>query len=134
MAFQKERDVSLTVESEEFCSRLAEEIKRSERYEHPFTMLILRPPKTLGKREMVGSPWFDSLVRSLAVRGCDVVAVFEDDSAVAVLLPETGVSGAGALLERLRSAIPDANPGWGYTLLEYPLNREGIESFIDQAA
>jgi PleD family two-component response regulator len=133
MAFQKEGDVSLTVEGDEFRSRLAEEIKRSERYEHPFTVLILRPPRTSGKREMAGSPWFDSLVRSL-VRGCDVVAVFEDEPAVAVLLPETAVSGASALLERLMSIIPDANHEWGYTLLEYPLNREKIENFMDQAA
>ena len=133
MAFEKEEDLSLTVEGDEFRSRLAEEMKRSERYDHPFTVLILRPPNTLGKREMVGSPWFDSLVRSL-VRGCDVVAVFEDEPAVAVLLPETTVSGAGALLERLMSAIPDANHEWEYTLLEYPLNREKIENFMDQAA
>lgn len=133
MAFQKEGDLSLTVEGDEFRSRLAEEIKRSERYDHPFTVLILRPPNTLDKREMVGSPWFDSLVRSL-VRGCDVVAVFEDEPAVAVLLPETAVSGAGALLERLKPAIADANHEWDYTLFQYPLNREKIENFMDRAA
>ena len=133
MAYQQEGDASLTVGGNEFRSRLAEEIERSERYEHPFTVLILRPPKMPAKPEMVGSPWFDSLVGSL-VRGCDVVAVLDDERTLAVLLPETAVSGAGALLERLRSAIPDANHEWEYALLEYPLNREKIVDFMVQAA
>ncbi len=133
MAFQKERDVSPIVEGDEFHSRLAEEIERSDRYDHPFTVLILRSPETSGKGEMVGLAWFDSLVGSL-VRGCDVVAVSKDEPVVAVLLPETTVSGAGALLERLISAIPDADHEWEYTLLEYPLNREKIENFMDKAA
>lgn len=133
MAFQKEWDVSSIVERDEFHSRLAEEIEQSDRYDHPFTVLILRLPDTSAKGEMVGSPWFDSLVSSL-VRGCDVVAVFQDDPAVAVLLPETAVSGAVALLERLISAIPDANHEWEYALLEYPLNREKIERLMDRAA
>jgi hypothetical protein len=133
MTSENEGNVSLTVEGDEFRSRLAEEIKRSERYEHPFTVLVLRPPITSAKEEMVGSPWFDSLVRTL-VRGCDVVAVFEDEPAVAVLLPETAVSGAGALLERLTSAIGDANQEWECTVFEYPLNREKIEDFLGRAA
>ena len=69
MAFERERDVSPIVEGDEFHSRLAAEIERSDRYDHPFTVLILRSPETSGEGEMVGSAWFDSLVSSL-VRGC----------------------------------------------------------------
>jgi hypothetical protein len=133
MVSEKEENVSLTVEADEFRSRLAEEIKRSARYEHPFTVLLLRPPAASAKQAVLGSPWFDSLVRGL-VRGCDVVAVFEDEPAVAVLLPETAVSGASALLERLTSAIGDANQEWECTVFEYPLNREKIEDFLGRAA
>lgn len=127
-------DSSLIVNGEEFRTRLAEEIERSERYEHPFSILVMRPPKTAGERETIkASPWFDSLIRSL-VRGCDVVSVLELGPTIAVLLPETDVSGAGSLLERLIAAIDDKNQEWEYTLFEYPLNQASIEDFLEQAA
>ena len=133
MASRLEEDGSLIVKGDEFRARLAEEIERSQRYEHPFSILVMRPPKTAGKREMLASPWFDSLVRSL-VRGCDVVTVLELGHTIAILLPETDVSGAGSLLERLIAAIDDENQEWEYTLFEYPLNQATIEDFLEQAA
>ena len=134
MAARLEEDGSLIVKGDEFRSRLAEEIERSERYEHPFSILVMRPPETAGKRETIkASPWFQSLVRSL-VRGCDVVAVLELGHTIAVLLPETDVSGAGSLLERLIATIDDSKQEWEYTLFEYPLNQATIEDFLEQAA
>ena len=130
---QREDDRSLIVDGEVFRSRIGEEVSRSKRYEHPFSVLILRPPKSPDVRDVLDSPWFDALVRSL-VRGCDIVAVFEEELAVAVLLPETGVAGAGALLERLRPAIADVSQEWQYAVLEYPGNSDEIEEFMQQAA
>lgn len=130
---QREDDRSLIVDGDEFRSRIAEEVSRSKRYGHPFTVLILRPPKTPDVRDVLDSSWFDSLRRSL-VRGCDLVALFEPERAVAVLLPETGVAGAGALLERLRPAIADVSEEWQYAVLEYPGNSDEIEDFMERAA
>ncbi len=133
MALQREENLPVLVEGEVLVRRLSEEINRSGRYGHTFTILILRPPQAAGKHELLSSDWFGSLAGGL-VRGCDVVAVFENDPAVVMLLPETGVSGAGALLDRIRSVIPDPDHEWQYSLLEFPAHRKKIESFIDQAA
>jgi hypothetical protein len=133
MARKDEENASLGIDGKEFRARLAEEIKRSQRYEHPFAVLLLRPPMASTGQNVLGSPWFDSLICALR-EGCDVVAVFDDGPVVAVLLPETRISGAGALLERLSAAIGDSKSGWQCAVFEYPHNREKIEHFLDRAA
>ncbi len=133
MAHRNKENASLAVDGKEFHARLAEEVKRSRRYEHSFSVLLLRPPMGSTDRDALESPWFDSLICALR-GGCDVVAVFDDGPVVAVLLPETAVAGACALLERLGSAIGDASSEWQCAVFEYPHNREKIESFLAQAA
>lgn len=118
------------VETEAFLKRLAEEISRSDRYEHTFTLLVLLPPA--GDTEPPPASWLESLATDL-IRGCDIVTVFEGQLAIAVLLPETGVAGGNALLERFRAAIGDAEFTWQARLLEYPTNREAITE-LTQAA
>lgn len=133
MALQEQDNLPVLVEDDVFLEYLAEEIERSKRYRHTFTVLLLQPPKVADELKSLTLEWLKSLTRGL-VRGCDVVAIFQSEATVAVLLPETGVSGAGALLDRIRSAVADTSDEWEYTLLEYPTNRRMVESFMDQAA
>ena len=119
------------VEPEEFVARLSEEIARSDRYDHVFTLLVLLPPFVDG-----GTPpasWLEALATGL-IRGCDIVAVFEGRRAIVALLPETGVAGGNALLERFRTAIGDTDCEWQARLLEYPTNREAIAELTAEAA
>jgi hypothetical protein len=122
---------AVLVEAEEFLVRLSEEIARSDRYEHAFTLLVLLPPVVDG--ETPPAAWLESLATGL-IRGCDIVTIFEGQRAIAALLPETGVSGGNALLERFRSAIGDTDCAWQARLLEYPANREAIIELTEEAA
>lgn len=124
-------NLPVIVEADEFLSRMAEEIKRSDRYNHPFTVLILRPPA--GQEDSPIAAWLESLALGL-VRGCDIVSVFEAQNVVAVLLPETGVSGGSALLERFRAVIADSEQEWDFKLLEYPTNQDAFAELTGRAA
>lgn len=119
------------VEAEAFLTRLSEEIARSDRYDHTFTLLVLLPPT--GDKEPPPASWLESLATGL-IRGCDIVTVFEGQRAIAVLLPETGVAGGNVLLERFRAAIGDDEFTWQARLLEYPTNREAITELTEEAA
>jgi len=131
---QDEAREPVIISGEEFTSRVAEEMKRSDRYEHPFTIVVFRPPAgALSEDELTTEGWFRSLAAGL-VRGCDVVSVFEAQGIVAVLLPETGVAGGNALLDRLRGALGDSTHDWNYKLLEYPHNRDTISELTKRAA
>jgi len=119
------------VEADEFLARLSEEIKRSDRYNHPFTVLILRPPA--GQADAPTPSWLESLALGL-VRGCDIISVFEAQGVVAVLLPETGVAGGSALLERFRTVIADSEEEWDFKLVEYPTNQDAFAELTGRAA
>ncbi len=98
----------VSVSGPELLERLADEIVRSDRYGHPFTILTLRPPEHVRK---LSAPSLDVVANGLT-RGCDVVCAVEGEPMVLVLLPETDVLGAAALLERLRDAFGDTESGW----------------------
>ena len=117
------------VSGAELLERLADEIVRSDRYGHPFTILTLRPPEH-GK---LSAPSLDVVANGLT-RGCDVVCTVEGESMVLVLLPETDVPGAAALLERLRDAFGDTESGWDYEILAYPQNKAQLKRLIKDAA
>ncbi len=124
----------LVVGEDEFMTRLADEIVRSDRYEHPFTILTLQPPAGTEDFGDLSSHWLGSPASGLT-RGCDVVAVLEDGPVLIIMLPETGVSGAGSVLERLRSAIAaDTEQAWEFGLFEYPQNKEKLQELLDKAA
>jgi hypothetical protein len=53
---------------------------------------------------------------------------------LAILLPETDVSGGGSLLERLRSVEDDAHQDWLYGLFEYPQNKRQLRDLMKEAA
>ena len=118
------------VSGAELLERLADEIVRSDRYGHPFTILTLRPPEHARKFSAASL----DVVASGLTRGCDVVCILDGDSIVLVLLPETDVPGAAALLERLRTAFGDTESGWDYEILAYPQNKTQLQRLIEVAA
>ena len=118
------------VSGAELLERLADEIVRSDRYGHPFTILTLRPPEHVRK---LSAPSLDVVANGLT-RGCDVVCIVDGESMVLVLLPETDVPGAAVLLERLRAAFGDTESGWDYEILAYPQNKAQLKRLIKDAA
>ncbi len=124
----------LVVGGDEFMARLADEIVRSDRYEHPFAVLTLQPPAGAPDFGDLTSRWLDSSASGLT-RGCDVVAVLDDGPTLIIMLPETDVSGAGSVLERLRSAIAaETEQEWEFGLFEYPQNKAKLDELIGKAA
>ncbi len=118
------------VSGAELLERLADEIVRSDRYGHPFTILTLRPPEHVRK---LSAPSLDVVANGLT-RGCDVVCILDGESMVLILLPETDVPGAAVLLERLRDAFGDTETGWNYEILAYPQNKAQLKHLIKDAA
>ncbi|HXF52287.1 MAG TPA: hypothetical protein VNM43_11470 [Dehalococcoidia bacterium] len=123
----------LLVDAATFVQRVEEEIERSDRYGHPFTMLLLEAPAGLAVGRLETLRRVAAAARSL-VRGCDLVAVFERPGMFAVLLPETTVSGAARVLERFQTQIDDASGTWNVRLAMYPYDRAAIEAFLRKAA
>ena len=120
----------LIVSGGELLERLADEIVRSDRYGHPFTILTLRPPAHVRKLSALS---LDVVAKGLT-RGCDVVCMLDGDPIVLVLLPETDVPGAAALLDRLRTAFGDTESGWDYEILAYPQNKAQLKRLLKDAA
>lgn len=118
------------VSGAELLERLADEMVRSDRYGHPFTMVTLRPTEHMRK---LSTPSLDIVANGLT-RGCDVVCTVDGESMVLVLLPETDVPGAAVLLERLRAAFGDTESGWDYEILAYPQNKAQLKRLINIAA
>lgn len=123
----------LVVGEDEFMARLADEIVRSDRYEHPFAILTLQPPAGAEDFGDLSSRWLESPASGLT-RGCDVVAVLKHGPVLIILLPETDVSGAGSVLERLRSAIGGTDQEWEFGLFEYPQNKVELQELMEEAA
>jgi hypothetical protein len=100
----------------DFSDALCREIERSRRYRHAFTLIRVAPEKThatdvrIPRSRRVGRPGrrrHDRLVELAAeLRAClrtgDVA--WSEGSALYVLLPETDVTGADAVVERFRRA------------------------------
>jgi hypothetical protein len=100
----------------DFSDPLGREIERSRRYRHAFTLIRVAPEKApatdvrVPRSRRVGRPGrrrhdpFDELVAALraCVRTGDVA--WSEGSALYVLLPETDVTGADAVVERFRRA------------------------------
>ncbi len=124
----------LLVDRDTFLARLSEEIERAERYDHSFTMLLLQAPEEAVGRNRVGTLFRVAMAARSLVRGCDLVTVFESPGLFAVLLPETGPSGAARVLERFQANIVDESGAWDVRLAVYPHDRENIEAFLQKAA
>jgi len=123
----------IVLSGDEFLRRLGDEISRSDRYEHPFTVLTLRPPEWANDLGELSPRWLESEAAGLT-RGCDVVTVLNEGPLLIVMLPETDVSGGALVLDRIREAIDDGNHEWQYGLLQYPDNRSQLMDLMQEAA
>jgi hypothetical protein len=130
---ERPESLPIIVEDDEFLVLLTEETARAKRYGHPFAVLMLQPPAaadpavTLAVSALV-------VITSGVVRECDTLCVLETQGTVAMLLPETDVCGAGALLERLRRTMGDDNHEWHVELFAYPENEDKIFALTRRAA
>jgi diguanylate cyclase (GGDEF)-like protein len=94
----------------EFHRRLTEEVQRSLRYGHPFSLLILDIDDFKAVNDTYGHLAGDEALRGLAalirraVRPVDEVARYGGEE-FAILLPETPSPGAFAMAERIREII-----------------------------
>lgn len=123
----------LVVKSEEFRTRVSDEIERSDRYDHPFSILTIQPPEGAKAMSNLSPEWLESTAGGLT-RGCDVVTMLKDIPMLIVMLPETDISGAALVLERLRDAIGDSDDDWEYGLFEYPQNEVQLRELMRAAA
>jgi len=117
------------VDEAEFWLRVRQEIERSDGSGRPFAVFVItsRPPLDDGSPASLVAA-----VKPPILRACDCFALFEDELAVAVLLPETQGDGAGTVIERLKSQVgePEGVDVW---LAEYPRERQKLTDYIAQA-
>lgn len=96
-----------------FFELLNQEINRSHRYKHPFTVVYFDVDNFKVVNDMFGHPVGDTLLCAvvetvrLNIRNVDVVARFGDDE-FAILLPETGVEQAKTVTEKLRGRLNES--------------------------
>ncbi len=105
-----------------FQGRMIEELRRSVRYSHDITLVLLEMGNYYGLVEQVGGEKTAGLLRDIAstlsrmTRDCDVVARLGEGS-FAVLLPETGWRGgeimAGRLSRYMQAELPPKISGEG---------------------
>jgi hypothetical protein len=135
---QFSEELPIIVPTERFGATVRAEVARSKRYGHPFALFVLRPPAGSAFSEHLAtgnvSKNLSALLTSGLVRECDVVSVLPEDRAIGVLLPETGISGAGALVDRLLTAISGPDNAWQVELFVYPENQDEITQLAKKAA
>jgi hypothetical protein len=117
---------------------LGAEVARSERYGHPFAVIILRPPDGSFFSEGLANGHTSENLTALLTRGLvresDSVSVLAEERAIGVLLPEAGVSGVAALIERLLAAISDREHEWSVDVYFYPEHQNEITELAKRAA
>jgi diguanylate cyclase (GGDEF)-like protein len=132
----------------EFHRQLTEEVQRSLRYDHPFSLLILDIDDFKAVNDTYGHLAGDEALRGLAalirrgVRPADEVARYGGEE-FAILLPETAGPGAFAMAERIRDIIathpipiaPGQSVGLTVSIgvATYPQDAESEEKLIGAA-
>ena len=132
----------------EFQRRLGDEIERSQRYQHPFALLLIDIDHFKRVNDQRGHLTGDALLRDLAeticrgIRTIDVAARYGGEE-FAVILPETSLEGARVVAERLRAqaATPRIIGPAGQQLAcsisigvaTYPVDANRKERLIDAA-
>ncbi|GAB4285057.1 MAG: hypothetical protein Kow0092_39250 [Deferrisomatales bacterium] len=97
--------------------RLAQELARSDRYEHPSSLLLLDVDHFKKINDRYGHPAGDAVLRAVAralqeqARETDLVARYGGEE-FAVLLPNTDEAGGGNLAERIRARIEALRVTW----------------------
>jgi diguanylate cyclase len=109
--------------------RLGKEVARARRQEEPLCLCLLDLDGFKGVNDALGHPAGDAVLREVArimdgVRaGDDVFRIGGDE--FALLLPNTSISEAESLVERLANAIGDARLGEGRVTASYGLVQAG---------
>lgn len=100
-----------------FNDRLDEEIRRSNRYRHPFTLLMIDLDKFKTVNDTYGHPVGDQTLKSvaaclqMAVRDTDFVARYGGDE-FTMILPETEKLQAMVLKEKIANAVSECQMPW----------------------
>ncbi len=116
---------------------IADELKRSKRYKHDSTILMLLVDNLYGIQQSHGADVSDSILKGVAdflmrtVRDVDIPARWSAEQLL-VLCPETDAQGVAILAERIRSRLPlervsDLTQNWHVTV------SIGIASFPSHA-
>lgn len=131
-----------------FYNKIAEEIQRSNRYNHPLTLIIADIDNLKFFNDTYGHTGGDNLLKTFAetikahVRDTDIVSRYGGDE-FALLLPETGLKAAMEMAERIRSRIhaqpefqkgtPDG-PGISasFGVAELSLHDESLEALVNR--
>jgi len=106
---QKDKQTNL-LNYEAFKNALADELRRSRRYRHPFSLIMMDIDNFVDYRESFGHNAANSLIQEIArmisqvIRSVDVPARYGMDE-FAVILPETSKKQARKVAERLRRAV-----------------------------
>jgi|GEM_PF-2197286 len=132
----------------EFYRRLQEEIHRSERYGRSFTLLIVDIDRLKAVNDLYGHLKGDELIRQVArlirenIRPSDVAYRYGGDEFF-VLLPETSLEGARAVVDRLSGIVaatpfpvrPDRviHPTVSIGLAAYPTHGRTLEEVVAAA-
>lgn len=127
-----------------FKNRLAEELRRASRKGTPCSLLMLDLDKLKQINDTMGHPIGDAAIRQVAtvlkklLRSGDTAARYGGEE-FAVILPETPLSEALLIAERLRQNIHrNAVPGLGHISTSigaafYPIHSDNLAELIDKA-
>ena len=100
-----------------FNDRLDEEIRRSKRYEHPFTLVMLDINGFKAVNDTFGHPIGDKTLQEVAtclinsVRDTDFISRYGGDE-FALILPETSKDSAAMLIENIRRNLSSWDMPW----------------------
>lgn len=125
---------------------LTDEFKRSKRYKHDCTILMLLIDGLYGIQQSSGVEVSDSVLRGVSdfvmkeVRDVDIPARYSAEQLL-VVCPETDAEGVAVLAERLRSKIPlqrvsDIGQNWHVTvsigIASFPRNANDLDSLLEE--
>lgn len=123
---------------------LTDEFKRSKRYKHDCTILMLLIDGHYGIQQSAGLEVADTILKGVAdflmkeVRDVDIPARYSAEQLL-VVCPETDSEGVAVLAERLRSKIPlqrvsDVGQNWHVTvsigIASFPRNAETLDELL----
>lgn len=122
-----------------FNERLEEEIRRSKRYNRPFSLLILDLDGFKAVNDTFGHLIGDQTLQAVAsclqrsVRDTDFLARYGGDE-FALILPETNKEQAGALIEKINQKISKCHMPWPEgDSLDWVRASTGVASFPEDA-
>jgi hypothetical protein len=118
------------VDAPTFVHFLFHEIARYERYGHSFAVLLFEAPGEEDSPDRLTALCRASGEARDLLRACDLLAPFEDIGVLAVLLPETTLTGARAVLQRFILEAKELDADWTMKIAAYPDNAEVVNQLL----